>query len=163
EKGAQQQQKQQQAKKESSAGQELFKAVMPWLNRAQELHLKQSVEGINGVLALAIGSEEGKININKIYDFDKHKFIGQGQAQGDMRVFAQEIFALLKEKVGADLFESFEKFLKERKYPINDVTELLTIKEFVVFKDAVFYNPLDKIPADSKPKIYLTDIFTVST
>ena len=38
-----------------------------------------------------------------------------------------------------DLFEQFEKFLKQRQYKLNDVTELLSIKELRdTFKEAHF-------------------------
>lgn len=140
----------------------LLKNILPILNRAQRIILKQSIEGLNGTIIMVIGCEEGKININKLYDFEKHIFVGQGQAQGDMRVVFQELFTLIKEQMGVDLFEEFEKFMKERKYPLNDVTQLLTIKGFEVFKNLVFFDPL--APAVSgKKAIYLTDIFTVSS
>ncbi len=132
---------------------------MPVLNREQKFKLKQAIDGINGSIALTVGAEEGKININRLYDFDKHQFIGQGQAKGDMRKLFQELFALIEQKIGKNLFADFETFLKEKKYSLNDVTELLTIKSFEVFKDLVFYDP----SIANNEKIYLTDIFTVSS
>ena len=74
---------------------------------------------------MVIGSEEGKININRAYDFEKHAFIGEGQPNGDMKQVFQDLFELIKDTLNADLFADFERFLKERKYPLNDVTELL--------------------------------------
>jgi hypothetical protein len=153
-----------QEKKEpkQSQGQLLLQAILPTLNRVQEFKLKKKTDGIDGTLALVIGSEEGKINLNKLYDFEKHKFVGEGQPQGDMRQYIQQAFASIKDDIGADLFEPLEKFLKQRKYPLNDVTELLTIPEFAVFKNTIFYNPFDvKKSAEEKPTVYLTDIFTI--
>ena len=86
---------------------------------------------------LVLGSE-GKININRLYDFEKHHFLNEGQPQDDMKKMFQELFGLIKEQIQADFFTDFEKFLKERKYPLNDVTELLNIKGFDVFKNTCF-------------------------
>jgi len=142
----------------------LLKAILPNLNKAQKFALKQSVDGINGTISITLGSEEGKININRSYDFDKHAFVGEGQPNGDMKKMFQELFALIKEKNNADLFADFEKFLKERKYPLNDVTELLKIKSFEVFKNDLYYDPnVQSKSDDQKQKIFLTDIFTLAS
>jgi hypothetical protein len=136
----------------------VLKEVVPLLNQQQSLKLSRTVEGIDAAMAITLGSEEGKININRLYDFEKHAFIGEGQPNGDMKKFFQELFGLIKGKMNVDLFPEFEKFLKERKYPLNDVTELLTVKGFEVFKNTIFYDPAGK-----KDAIYLTDIFTISS
>lgn len=147
---------------QSSDGKQLLKLMLPVLNKAQNFALKQPIEGITGSLTLIVGSEEGKININAMYDFDKHKFVGEGNPQNDMKKVMQEAFNALKERTGADLFTEFEKYLKERKYPLNDVTELLTIKGFDVFKNEIFADEaINK--SDKKSKIYLADLFTVSS
>lgn len=145
-----------------SEGKQLLKNLLPVLNKTQSFALKQSIEGVTGTIALLIGSEEGKININAMYDFDKHKFVGEAAAQNDMKKVMQEVFAALKERTGADLFAEFEKFLKERKYPINDITELLTIKGFDVFKNEIFED-IELSKSDKKPKIYLSNLFTASS
>lgn len=150
------------AEQPASEGKQLLKNLLPVFNKLQSFTLKQNIEGVNGTISLLIGSEEGKININAMYDFDKHKFVGEGNAQNDMKKVMQEVFTALKERTGADLFAEFEKYLKERKYPINDITELLTIKGFDVFKNEVFED-IGTSKADKKPKIYLADLFTVSS
>lgn len=147
-----------------STAKNLIKAILPIINKAQKFILKQSIDGVNGELSITLGSEEGKININRLYDFDKHKFIGEGQPNGDMKKIAQEIFALIKEKMNLDLFGDFEKFLKERKYPLNDVTELLKIPSFEIFKSDLFYDSTNQNNNDpQKQKIYLTDLFTIAS
>lgn len=146
--------------KASSDGQQLLKTILPVFQKAQKYQLKQAVEGIDGAIMLVVSSEEGKININRAYDFNAHKFLGEGQPNGDMKAMFKELFGLINQKLKVDLFEDFEKFLKERKYPLNDVTELLTIKSFEVFRNIVFFNPTVQGFAD---KIFLTDIFTVNS
>lgn len=154
---------------QESAGKQLLKVLLPNMAKLQKFELKQKIEGINATIGFMITSEEGKININRMYDFEKHKFIGEpipgskqeAKDETNMRIMLQALFAQIKEQTGADLFNEFEKFLKERKYPINDVTELLTIKGFEVFKNNVFYDPT--IKEQKKLNLYLTDIFTVSS
>lgn len=146
-----------------SDGKQLLKQLLPVLNKPQVFVLKQSIEGINGTVAISIGSEEGKINLNAVYDFDKHKFVGEGNPQNDMKKMMQEVFNLIKERTGSDLFSEFERHLKERKYPINDVTELLTLKGFDAFRNTVFFDPFTKQEAGKKQPIFLTDLFTVAS
>lgn len=154
---------------QASEGKQLLKALLPNLGRLQKFNIKQNIEGITGTIGIMITSEEGKININRMYDFEKHKFVGEpvpGSKQeakddANMRKMLQELFAQIREQTGADLFAEFDKFLKERKYPINDVTELLTIKGFETFKNSTFYDP--SMPDQKKSNLYLTDIFTVSS
>ncbi len=152
-----------------SDGKQLLKVLLPNLGRLQKYNLTQNIEGITATIGIMITSEEGKININRMYDFEKHKFVGEpvpggkqeAKDENNMKKMLQELFAQINEQTGAELFNEFEKFLKERKYPINDVTELLTIKGFEVFKNNVFYDPTAKEP--KKINLYLTDIFTVSS
>ena len=140
--------------------------ILPSLNRWQRFSLKEEVDGVEGQIHICISCEDGKININEIYDFEKQKFKGEGDPKADYKKIMQELFAQLKESIGRDnLFEPFEKFLKERGYPLDDVTELLTIKEFAIFKRSVFYEPLldeDKKGAQKKKRpVFLTDLFTI--
>lgn len=153
---------------QQSDGKVLLKAVLPQLGRLQKFNLKQNVEGITAEIGIMITSEEGKININRLYDFEKHSFIGEpvpGKTQAvkeeaNMKLIAQELFARIKERLDGDLFGEFEKFLKEKKYPINDITELLSAKGFEIFKDKIFRDP---VLQPEKDQVYLTDIFTISS
>lgn len=144
------------AKKPSDA-QLLLKTILPIFQKSQKYQLKQSIEGIDAQITLMLGSEEGKVNINRLYDFNAHKFLGEGQPNSDMKLFFKELFGLISQKLKVELFDDFEKFLKERRYPLNDVTELLAIKSFEVFKGSIFFNE------GSGNKIFLTDIFTVNS
>ena len=147
-----------------------LKYLLPVINRWQEYELKEKVDGIDGQINVCIMCEEGKININQIYDFERLAFVGEKQKQGNWKLVMQEVCKRI-EKIakGKDLLQAIEKFLKARQYKINDVTELLTVKEFAIFKNAIFYEPLGPPLKSSnfvgskkgKRPIYLTDIFTV--
>jgi hypothetical protein len=147
-------------KKEAGGPAQLFARLMPLINRWQTVTLQKNSDGIDGSISICLVCEEGKININRIYDFDKGAFRGQGQAKGDW----QKIMGLLCKEIeqmlaGKDLFSALESYLKDRKYPLYDITELLTSKEFEIFRDHIFYKPASPKESD-KPTIYLTDIFT---
>ena len=145
----------------------LLARILPTLNRWQTFQLKENIEGIDAQLQVCLMSEEGKINLNKIYDFSQHKFRGQEKKQENWKKILQEVFNRI-EKINKDkeLFLSLEKFLRKQQQPLNDVTELLTIKPFAVFKNNLFYEPpskLEKKNRQTKQPLYLTDVFTTSS
>lgn len=171
---------------EDQANKKLFETIMPELNRWQRFPLSQDVDGIDGQIKICLVSEEGKININALYDFKKHAYKGTQAQQEISKVLLRETFKSIGKE---DLFEQFEKYLKDRSYRLDDVTELMSIKGFEAFKNNIFYQPpaLKNVQAKSsqvsaaqfdqadaqepgdqtsgakkgKKKVYLTDIFTV--
>lgn len=150
-------------KKEKQDQNLLFlKKNLSHLNLWQEYKLSDEIEGIDGNVKFCITSETGKIDINKIFDFNSKKFLHEGAAEGDMKKAINVLFASAKKFLNnKDLSEAFEKFLKQRQYKVQDVTELLAIEEFQnVFKDRVFYEPPITEKKEQRP-VYLTDIFTV--
>jgi hypothetical protein len=142
---------------------DLLRTILPSLNRWQVFELKEDVDGIDGQLNVCMMSEEGKINLNRIIDFEKGVLLSD--KQGDWKVVMEEIFKIIEKTTKTtDMFKAFEKIVKDRKNEFNDATELITNKEFNYFKDFLFYEP----PAERKEKtekkeqpLYLTDIFTV--
>lgn len=145
---------------------ELLTTLLPIQGQWQTFKLKNREDGFDGQIEICITCESGKINLNRVYDFEKKKFIGEGQKTGDYKKIMQALFEQITPIVhGTDLFKGFEKFLKERQYNIQDITELLTIKEFEVFKNILFYEPpLSKQAEKNEPKkrtVFLTDLFTV--
>lgn len=162
ESGKPEEQKEQKDQKTKENPQQKFlEKIVPSLNRFQEFTLKKSIDGIDGTIKIALCCEDGKININELFDFGQKKFKNEGKNQ-DGKKIAQDVFASLKKFINnKDLFGPFEQFLKQRLYPLHDVTELLTIPEFQkAFKVTIFYEPPTKEHPTTK-SIYLTDIFTV--
>ncbi|MFI5332704.1 MAG: hypothetical protein ACHQVS_01235 [Candidatus Babeliales bacterium] len=154
------------ATSQDAVAKDLLSALLPIKNRWQTITLTKEREGINAQLKLCIVCEDGKININKMYDFEKRKFVGEGNAQGDYKKIMQELFTRIEKKLHAkDLFVGFEKFLKDRQYMVNDASELWLIKAFkeAFKKDRVWYQPPLAESSQKKEQrtLYLTDIFTV--
>ncbi len=151
-------------------GRNFLSVVLPNLARYQKFTVMEGGKPY-GTIKINMGCESGKINLNKIYDFSKHAFIGEGDKQLDIKPFIEQVCsAIEKSQDSKGLFEKLSSLLHDRKFPLNDVTEVLTSKEFgVAFQNAVFLNPVDdeKKPEkkegekEAPPLLYLTDIFTV--
>ncbi len=152
-------------KQEAGGPLQLFTRIMPIINRWQTFPLQKKIDGIDGSIQVCLVCEEGKINLNRIYNFDKSEFRGQGQPKGDWQKIMGLVCKQIEEVLGGkELFAALEGFLKKRTYPLYDITELLTIKEFAIFRNHVFYQPAHKNAGDNKgdgkANIYLTDLFT---
>lgn len=105
---------------------------------------------------MMLGSEHGKININGLYDFK----IG-AWASPEKKEFCKALFKLIEKYTKTtELFEAFEKYLKKRGAPFNDVSELYTIPELAqAFSPQIIY----KGPSQASKNIYLGELFTVCT
>lgn len=155
-----------QKKEEGLESKNLLKQLLPNLNHFQTFELKENVDGIDGQIRVCIMCEEGKININQIYDFEKKQFKGEKEGAGNWKLIMQELFkSIEKSTKSKDLFAAYEKVLKKRQSAFDDPTELMTQKEFSSFADCLFYEPPMGAKTDEKEQparpIYLTDIFTV--
>lgn len=131
---------------ESAYYKKLFAKLFPYINVWQEFKLDNE-----NSIKFCICCEDGKININQFYDFNAGKF-----KSNDDEVFFKKIFENLESKSDSKIkYSEFVNFLKSRKYPLNDVTDILKAKDFDFFKDNIF------LKNDSQNGIILTDLFTV--
>lgn len=152
------------AKKAASLERELLTTLLPALNRWQEFQLKQQRDGVEGTIKISISCEAGKIDINKIYDFSKQQFVGQGKLQGDWQKISKDLLGRIQKMTpGTDnLFQAFEAALKQRTSLFNDATELIMLEAFAPFAAALFYEPPARgMQKDGTRPLYLLDIFTV--
>lgn len=132
--------------------------ILPALNNWQTVELHEDRDGVDGTIQWCIMCEQGKIDLNAWYDFDKHQFVQPKEAEAMFK----ELFEKIQQITGGkDMFAAFTRFMKEREYRLNDATELLTIPGFAVFKNALFYEPPRE--GSGKKQFCLTDIFTVWT
>lgn len=138
-----------------------FKRMLPLLNRWQTFALKKETDGLNGSIKICVMSEAGKIPLNVWFDFKQRKFLNEGK-DGDTKVYLQQIFTKLKTDGGQkDLFAPFEKYLKNKDTFLQDITQLLTIKEFrELFWNTQFYEPPTANDSAKRP-VYLMDLFTL--
>lgn len=178
-------------KKGESDTKKLFEELLPVLNQWQEFHLTQEADQIDGVIKICIMSEEGKININEIFDFENKQIKGAPKKESkEIKTSEKDkktkdktekgrtqkkeinwykpleiIFKALEQKTGQkDLLKQIEQFLQKQKKPINDVTQLLEIKSFLFFKDHRYYQPPSQKQQNVKERpLFLTDLFTTHT
>ena len=123
------------AQQKGAAGQQdislLYQTLLPRLNRWQRFVLKEEIDGVDAEIRIAISCEEGKINLNQIYDFGKKQFRKSADKKVDWEALLKELCTVLEKQMnGKELFEAFKKFLNGRTQPLNDVTELLLIKYY---------------------------------
>lgn len=139
-----------------------LKRLLGIINRWQTFVLPRQKNEEQASVTWCIVAEQGKIDINTLFDFKKKAFLGAGAARGDTRKALQYVFDRVQKQIGgSNMLEGLENYLKARKKPIDDVTELLMIKEFEPFKNYLFYEPQQA--KDTKGAVYLTDIFTVDS
>ena len=136
---------------------DFLKRILPALNRWQLFDLVEEIDGVDAQLRVCIMCEDGKINLNRIIDFEKGVFLGDEKS--GWKSIMQELCKTIEQTTKTEgLFAAFEKIVKEAKHEFNDATELMSHKEFQHFKDTLFYHP----PTSNKETpLYLTDIFTV--
>lgn len=151
--------KQPQPKQSDQIDAKLLTNLFAYFNKEKIHELTTATDGIQATLTLSIQSEQGKLNINSLYDLEKKKFVNEGQQQNDKKKLCVWLFNQIATITGKpNLLQPFEQYMKNRTYDLNDVTELLAIKEFSQqFCDNLFFNPTDT----KTKKLFLTDIFTV--
>lgn len=137
---------------------QLLENLLPVLNQFQEFNLTAKDDGVQGDIQVCIGCEDGKINLNALWDFQKERFVFDDPALKDQKKIYEDLFA----KIGTltktnNLLPALEAYFRGRGYIIDDPTQLLQIQEFKTFAQQLFYNP----DQQEKNMIFLTDIFTL--
>ncbi len=94
-----------------------------YVDQMQTFTLTEEKDGIKGRIKIHISSEQGKINLNGIYNFDEQKITN------DKNNYGQKVVALLQEtihkKFGIENFENaLTQLLKKRGRPFEDLTEI---------------------------------------
>jgi len=124
------------------------------INRWQQFNFTQESDNLDGSCQLYIASEQGKININALYDFKKKQFIKQGSFDG--LKLCQFIGGRLSSFMTSNKFvEALKSALKEHTEPLQDITQLLTQTQFAAFKNNIFLEP--------NSNMALLDLFTAGT
>ncbi|MFA5074916.1 MAG: hypothetical protein WC436_02325 [Candidatus Babeliales bacterium] len=135
-----------------------LKKVLPNLNRWQTFNLTEKNDGFEGEVSFCITCENGKININEAFDFEKQEF------KKEYNILLQGLH--IKNKLAeGEILKKLTEFLKERKKKLDDVSELIEASD-LEFLD-IYYEPPEK--AQNKKReitnknVTLQDIFTVFT
>jgi len=143
---------------QNKARMQVLKRVLPHLNRWQTFQLNEKLDQITGTIKFCISSEQGKLNINGIFDFKTMAF----KKPYEELVQGLEMPPILKR---GEVHDRLLEFFKKRKKPLQDVSELLGVPGLQVLD--IFYSP-PKNPAKNmvslpNKNVTLLDIFTVWT
>ena len=114
---------------------EYLTQTFPNLNDWHKIQLKAEADGIEGEINFCITCEQGKLNLNQLYDFEKHVF-PEKQRKALVEIFAKT--NLLKPGFIVEL----EEFLRTKSGPLADLSELLQSPKIAeLFKDQIYYAP----------------------
>ncbi|MCL4361676.1 hypothetical protein M1446_04970 [Candidatus Dependentiae bacterium] len=125
--------------------------LLPIINTWQTFNFEQE-QGLEGKLQLYIACEQGKIDIGQLYDFAKKQY---KQNPTDAKKLLQFLDEQLKKITQKSFFETFDKFIKNTKKPLFEITELAEIEGFKDLYNNLFFSP----EQDQSIKLY--DLFTV--
>src|SRR5689334_14735667 len=115
--------------------------LFPAINRWQNFELKKESDGIDATIRICISSEEGKINLNSVWDFKQKKF-KDSPPQGSTEKIIQELSVKLETFQVKGFREGVSQFLKKQKGPLSDITQLLEDEYFKKnFQETLFYAP----------------------
>ena len=135
----------------------VLKRTLPHLNRWQVFSLNEKLDGIDGEIKFCMTSEDGKININEAFDFQKKEFKPIHKKLIDSLVIRGKA-----EK--GQVLKQLTEFFKKRKQKIDDISELQKVLPEL---DVFFYEPpvrTEKMKdAQANTHIALQDLFTVWT
>ncbi len=149
-----------QVKQAPGATEKLFlQNILPHLNRYRTFTLTQAQDGIDGTLNVCIAAESGKININSAFDFKNKTF-----REPWYKILAGLSLRIDGKKLApGEFLKRVTEFLAVRGKPLDDISQLLAIKDFDKLK--LDYEPPalpargQEGPAVADPA--LRDLFTV--
>lgn len=133
--------------------------VLPHLNRWQTFDLHEAIDGLEGQLKICICAEDGKININEIFDFKKQEF----KKEFESYLKNLEIQGAFKP---GEIYEKLLEYFKKRQRKLDDITELSAIPGLNQL-DAFYHPP--QLPASKKEmaqpnsSVSFQDLFTTWT
>jgi hypothetical protein len=147
--------------KETEEGDEKSKAdfVLKTLNKWQSFDLTEKHESMDATCEIYITSEQGKININNLYDFGQKQFKVLGTTDGKkvLEFIADRLkptFESQGKKI--DLLHLIEQALREHGGPLDDISQILTPQDSEILQERLFPSK------DQKDRITLFDIFTTA-
>lgn len=101
--------------------------ILRFINRWRTFDLHADTDGVDATISVYVACEEGKININSMFDATKKQFVfdEKDAFSKDLWTRVGTIFRSKTAGVGVTDFKDFlVRHLKERKEPLDDVSEL---------------------------------------
>lgn len=156
------------SKSRSENQKKILELMLQVQNRWQTFILRHETDGIDAELKICISCENGKIDCNKLYNYEIHKFLSSGGHNTEKlyKVLGGKLTSFLRDK---NITDSVTSFISTQKRPILTVTEFLKDKKLAqAFDNRIFYMPPeppqkknDDESSKQPQQVYLTDLFTV--
>lgn len=154
-------------KASANSDQQIYSQLLPLLGTWKKYTINEHRGSVAGSVNICITCEDGKINLNKLFDWEKKQWRSIPDNKTGYEPLIQKIggqiaqFAHLKKS----LFSNLTDFFKKRGYPLNDITDILSQSDIGNWSEYIFFEPLDISNKKTDPNrpIYLNDIFTVWT
>lgn len=111
-----------------------IESILRFINRWRNFDLHTETDGVEGTIAVYVACEEGKININSMFDLEKKQFIfdEKDDFTKDLWTRVGTIFRSKTAGIGVTDFKDFlVRHLKDRKEPLDDISELFTDEPLV--------------------------------
>ncbi len=128
--------------------------VLPLLNTWQTFALDATEDGLAGELKLCLMSEDGKININKIFDYKKGEF---------RKEYVPWLASLQigEDNMRGEFAKNLAKFLADRGRPLDDISQLLNFDDLQTLP--LYYEPPKPLKQGQEPNgaLALSDLFTI--
>jgi hypothetical protein len=135
--------------------------ILPSLNQWQTFKLVEKYDGLDGQLQIAVTCEDGKININEIFDFQKGEFLPEYVP------YLSQI-KMKDKKRGIDFpkgefLKRLTTYFKERNRKLADISDLYDIEGFGSLD--LLYDPSREVVDKDQTRSYssLADVFTIVT
>jgi hypothetical protein len=144
--------------RELNAIKKMLSNTFVYLNRWQIFDIEEKFYGFQGQVKFCVTCENGKININQAFDFQKQEFKKEWQK----RLSTLYIPGKFAE---GEFLKKITEFLKKRKRKLDDISELVKMEGLGSLN--MFYSPpsMPKTKREARPNsnIFLQDLFTVFT
>lgn len=134
-----------------------------YMNRWQRFQFTAERDGFSGEIAVYITAEPGKIDLNRLYDFEKKEYRSDGNFDGKkfLEWLSERLESFTPERSFADIFD---ELVKKRKEPFTDVGELgahTALARFARWPTQPQKEQKDGEEAKPQPALY--DLFTVAS
>lgn len=140
--------------------------LLRFINRWRNFELHTDIDGVDGAISVYVACEEGKIDINSLFDEQKKVFVFD-EKDNFSKEFWTRVGALFRSKTigaGATSFKDFLlRHLKGRTEPLDDISELFTDESLALMPPIFTPPPVlgEKGEVKAAP-LGVSDILTVS-
>lgn len=145
-----------------------LKTLLLIQNQWQEFSLVTAKDGIDGTIKLCITCEDGKVNLNQLYNFNKKSFYSVASSM-TTEAWCKLLFLRMKSWFkDQDIETLMMNIIKKQKQSYTSPFDLLGYSSLNFLSDSSIYTPDALMEKDDKNEqkirsVFLNDIFTTET